>query len=797
MVRKLMWAAGRLLAGFCVAVAGVVAGFAGSVDVAEESLMPTREMREETIYMVRCMEELHLEHKNLSLLDNRAIMLDYLEELDQMKMIFLQGDVNAFVKKFAPTLDIFVSGGSLMPAFNIFDKFRAMAYVRIDWILDRLGRPFDFSKDEVFQSKRKDCGWPQTQEEADVLWEKRLKFEILNEAIGLTKSSEKKKQGTGDGEVAEEPGKGIDVPPAAGNEGVDKTADGDGAYSEDAVKTTLAEATKNIKRRYESWKRSCKDSDSWVVQEMFLNSISKMYDPHTSFLSKDSFDDFTIHIHNSLIGIGAELRDEDGICTINRLTPGGPAQLSGEIKAGDKIVAIAQGDDGDFVDIVGLRLYKTVKLLRGQKNTVVRVKLETVTGDAKVVRLVRDTIKINATRASARYFELERGGKTVRIGMIELPSFYGDGNKNSDDYAYADRDVEILLEALKARGIDGLVLDLRQNGGGLLDQAILITGLFITTGPVVQVKDSFGRIEKLYDNDKKVAWDGPLVILSSSMSASASEILIGALKDHRRALIVGAEATYGKGSVQVALDMNTMFHSLSDKKNLGAAYVTVQKWYLPTGTSTQLKGVPADITLHSLDECFHRREADQPHALGWDMVPPAEFDDDNIGGVTDSLVETLRERSRARQDTLEEFRILRERIDHFDAIVNRNEIPLKISTRLGEKRREERFRKGMDDRVEELEKTRGYPCQPIRLPDVVDQQDSPEDDRDRDDVDSIAIFDTNLRECLRITADWVTAIDGQKFTDGDGSDNGDGWVGRACNDDTGNDTRSGGCQKID
>jgi carboxyl-terminal processing protease len=393
--------------------------------------------------------------------------------------------------------------------------------------------------------------------------------------------------------------------------------------------------------------------------------------------------------------------------------------------------------------------------------------------------LVRDSVKLNATRASAKYFELEKDGNIVKLGVIELPSFYGDAGANNDQCTYANRDVKALIDLLKEKGVDGLILDLRQNGGGLLNQAILITGLFITTGPVVQVKDTFGKIEKLCDEDESIAWEGPLVVLSSSMSASASEILIGALRDHRRAVVVGAEATYGKGSVQVALDMNIFFNSLNGNKDLGAAYITIQKWYLPTGVSTQLKGVPADIKLSSLDKCFHKREADYPHALGCDAIPPVEFDEKSAKKmsewpVTESLIAVLNEQSKLRQESMEEFQILRERIEHFDGVVNQKEFPLKISTRLAEKKIEDDFNDAMSERVKILAEAQDYQCQKIRLPDIADDEDSSVKNKVKEDVDSIILFDTNLRECLRILTDWVVLFAPQKFTASPTSPPGDG-----------------------
>ncbi|MDR2776857.1 MAG: carboxy terminal-processing peptidase [Puniceicoccales bacterium] len=726
---------------------------ATSVAEVENSLFPTREMRAETIYMVRCMEELHLEHKTISLLDNRTIMIEFLSELDHGKMIFLQKDVDTLVKKFVPTLDIFISGGSLVPAFNAFEKFRTIFYGRMDWVFTRMDEGFDFSKDDFISLNRKDCNWPQTEEEADILWEKRLKFDVINEAMSLCKLNKSKNKNSGSFNETLMPVENF-------GKNIKETCNLPDQSTENGIENFLSEAIKNVKRRYENLRRTYKDFDAWVLQEMFLNSISKMYDPHTSFLSKDSFEDLSTHIHNSLIGIGAELRDENGECTIEKLMSGGPAKLSGEIKAGDKIIAVAQGDDGEFVDIVGLRLYKTVKLLRGKKGTVVRIKLETVSGDTKVVRLVRDHIKLNATRAKAKYFELKQGDNVAKIGVIELPSFYGDVNPNNEQCVYANRDIKTLLEMLKNKGIDGLILDLRQNGGGLLNQAVSIAGLFIKTGPVVQVKDSFGKIEQFYDENEDIAWGGPLIVLSSSMSASASEILIGALHDHRRAIIVGAEATYGKGSVQVALDMNTFFNSLGGNKDLGAAYITVQKWYLPTGVSTQLKGVPADIKLPSLDECFHKREADYPWALNCDTIPPIEFDYDsglesNRCYVTEDLISKLSEKSKTRQSSLEEFALWNKRIKHYDSVVNRKEFPLKIATRVVENKLEDAFNDEMNKEIKTLAKLKSYYYEDIILPDIVRDDNADTEEKPEEDIDGIIMFDTNLRECVRITADWI------------------------------------------
>lgn len=281
--------------------------------------------------------------------------------------------------------------------------------------------------------------------------------------------------------------------------------------------------------------------------------------------------------------------------------------------------------------------------------------------------------------------------------------------------------------------------------------------MFIKSGPVVQVKDSFGKVDNLADENDAIEWDGPLAILSSSMSASASEILIGAMRDHKRAIIVGADATYGKGSVQAALDMNLFFNALPKNKNLGAAYITVQKWYLPTGRSTQLKGVPSDIVLPSLDQCFHKREADYPHALNWDTVPPVSFDyeqaqEDMRCFVDDVLINKLNEMSLVRQKTLPEFDVMDMRIKRFDSAVNKKEMSLNILFRLQEKDDDDRQVAEITDIINQFKKEDDRRVESILLPDVDDES---QENNDKKDMDGIVMFDVNLNECLRIVRDWI------------------------------------------
>ncbi|MDR2436294.1 MAG: carboxy terminal-processing peptidase [Puniceicoccales bacterium] len=714
---------------FWITVGSVLPGQLEAISSGDTMIMPTREMRAETIYMARCMEELHYNHRDISLLDHREILSDYMAELDINHMIFLRKEVDDFIGRFSPTLDIFIGGGSLMPAFTIFDKYRRNSYSRLDWIADRLQCDWDFSSDDYYEPDRKKAEWPASQLESNVLWEKRLKYELLNEMMNSECRSP---------EACEE-----NRPMADGE--------------------ALAAAKNTIARRYENLRMALKDFDSWLIEEIFLNSLSHMYDPHSSFLSKTSLDDFNIVLSNSLVGIGAVLMDDNGTCIIKELYPGGPASLSKQLRVGDKILSVAQGVDGEFVDIVGMRLYKSVKLMRGEKGTVVRLKVQPIDsgpGGYKVVQLVRDEIHIMDARASGKLFTFNLNGREVRIGVISLPAFYGNDPNSSEQNADTTSDMHYLMGKLKERDIVGLVVDLRQNSGGLLEQAVSTSGLFIETGPVVQVRDSLGKIENLCDENATIEWDGPLIALTSSHSASASEIFVGALHDHRRAIIVGDPATHGKGSVQMILPMSKFFSSFHNRDTLGAARVTVQKWYLPTGNSTQLNGVLADIQVPSFEAYLPIRESDLPHALNCDSVPAAKFDYEARAKkfnyfVDPQLIEVLRGRSEQRKADLEEFKVLDERIARFRKTLNRD-VSLNLEKRRQEALAELQFKREIKAKLEELISKDDYGFEKIRLEN--DAEDTPKEVYDIKQDVAMPEFDVQLRECLRIMKDWFEIL---------------------------------------
>jgi carboxyl-terminal processing protease len=399
------------------------------------------------------------------------------------------------------------------------------------------------------------------------------------------------------------------------------------------------------------------------VLEIYLNSLAHVYDPHSDYLGAAQLKSFEISMKLSLFGIGAVLELSDGYCTIRELVPGSPAARSGALMPGDRIVGVAQAGK-EPVDVVNMPLTRTVELIRGPKGTLVT--LSVIPGSApdaaqKPVKLVRDEIKLEDQQAKARIEDLPKAkGGPLRVGVIEFPSFYAEMERSrSGERRSVTADVARLLERLKKEKIQGLVLDLRFNGGGSLKEAIDLTGLFIKEGPVVQTRGPEGAVEVESDPDDGVAYDGPMLVLTSRFSASASEILAGALQDYGRALIVGDSQTFGKGTVQNVLPLAKLMqqNDLKYSYDPGALKITISKFYRPSGASTQLRGVAADIVVPSLSDFNDVSESALKNPLPWDTVPPARFEP---SARVKPFVNALRERSAKRIAANKDFTALAE-----------------------------------------------------------------------------------------------------------------------------------------
>ncbi len=679
----------------------------------------TSGMRSETKWLVQSLERMHYLSKSVQSVDAEAFLERYMEAFDSNRLYFLAEDVEDLKERFVSPLQVYLRQGNLYPALEIFSVYRDRVLERVEFVFSRLKEDFDFHSDGFYGIDRSERDWPQDREAADALWERRLTFELLNRLLPALEDVE------------------------------------DEDFSE-AFDEALEDAIERVQRRYERLRDYVMDLEPYEVQEVYLSTLSRQFDPHSSFFSAESHEDFAIAMENQLIGIGAVLTDEDGYCTIRELIPGGPAAMSNEISPGDRVVAVAQGEEGEWVDVVDMKLRKIVRKIRGEEDSLVRLLIwpaeATDPSVQREVRIIREQVKLTENLAKARLFSVPGEDSSVLVGMVELPSFYGNGDGTSS----SSQDVGELIERMRDMGVEGIILDLRRNGGGLLNEAIRLTGLFITEGPVLQVRDHFGRVQKYSDDFGDFAWDGPLMVLVSRFSASGSEIVAGALRDYGRALIVGDPSTHGKGTVQGVF-----------QRSLGrsaAAKITVSQYYLPSGASTQEKGVSADIVIPSVTPLLPVGEADLENAMPWQTMDPMEFDRKAMQAafrsVSPGLIDTLRSRSLERQEELEEFAFLCERIDFVRQRQEAETISLNLEERLAERRLENEFwdrLEALADRVTkedyEYEELLLRRVEVNEIPEEVDENEASLDDMDP--VSGIGDLDIGLREGLRIMRDWV------------------------------------------
>jgi carboxyl-terminal processing protease len=632
----------------------------------------------------------------------------------------------------------YLEQGNLFPGFRIYNDYKSKVLVRLAWVIARLQKDFDLNTDATFVPDREKIPWPKDEKEADEIWEKRLTYDILAEVLAQ-----------------------IDL---GGDENSTEAENKTLLPETEKLAEFTKEARDRITKRYERWDKNIREFEASDVQEMYLTTLSQMFDPHTTFLNIKERDRFNQSMHNTFVGIGAVLTDEDGFCTIKELLPGGPAEACRELEPEDVILKVAQGD-GDFVEVVNMKLSKIVELIKGPKDTVVRlfVKPGKNPSDRNTVSITRDRIKLTANLASATIREVPapEGDRTFPIGVIELPSFYGAAP--GETKAKATDDLEELIGKLKDLGAEGIVLDLRRNGGGFLSEAVSLAGLFISRGPIVQVKSTDGKIRKKFDFNPKIAWEGPLALLVSRYSASASEIVAGALQNHKRALIIGDKATHGKGTVQSMIEMNAPYLYALKSNKRSAAKITIQKYYLPSGTSTQNVGVSADVPMLSINEFLPIGEADLPHAMEWDEIPgvnyrrPAEE-----FRIRPENSKQLLETSLKRQREKEEFIYLRKNVDWYKVKRDKKEFSLNLAKRLEQKTKDEDFTKELNEEMKELA-AKSFPARQVRL-DVVRGQDrrsrevrgeKVEEEGVAEKMEPATTLDIRLHESLRIVSDWI------------------------------------------
>ncbi|RYY75583.1 MAG: tail-specific protease [Gammaproteobacteria bacterium] len=549
---------------------------------------------------------------------------EYLKTLDSSKNFFLASDIAEF-DKYRKTFDDDFKAGKLANGFTIYNRFGERLndrLTRVITMLDDKKVQFNFDVEENFNSDRKDESWPANADAADKLWLQHIKASLLSSMLS---------------------GK------------------------------SLEESRTTLRKRYATQLRYFKQQTSEEVFSIIMNSLTTLYDPHTNYLSPDNSQNFATSMTNKFEGIGAELKTDEDYTKVARLIPASPAEKQGQLKPNDKIVGVAQGEKGEFEDIIGWRLTDVVKKIKGPKGTIVR--LEVIAADPtitehKIIPIKRDTIELEDQKAKKSVLNIKNGEQNLKLGVIDIPVFYG----NFDPASSIGRDVYRLIQELKQDNIDGLVLDLRENGGGSLPEAAILTNLFIDPGPVVQIRQSNNMISRDVRATTPAVYRGPLIVLINRFSASASEIFAGAIQDYGRGLVVGS-TTWGKGSVQSYMPI---------EKGEGNIKITQAKFYRVSGDSTQHRGVIPDIELPSLVNIKELGESSYENALPWDQIHAAPHETyNNISALLPALKPSHEERMKADPD----FVYLTKQAAFYEELNSKKVFSLKLSTRQQEQQK--------------------------------------------------------------------------------------------------------------
>lgn len=564
----------------------------------------------------------------------------YLEMLDPQRSYFLASDIESF-EGYRYVLDDALRKGNLEPAFHIFNRYQERLRERLSFVIESIENgleELDFATDETLETDRSESSWITDAESMDDLWTRRLKASVLSMRLN-------------DREL-------------------------------DDIRDTL-------ERRYRNRLSRAAQTNAEDAFQIYMNAVATSFDPHTQYFSPRTSENFNINMSLSLEGIGAVLRTEDEYTTVVRLVPAGPADKSSLLHPSDRIVGVAQEDE-DMVDVIGWRLDDVVDLIRGPAGS--KVRLDVVPAGSgpgaqpHQITLVREAVKLEEQSAQRRILEIERNGRQHKVGVIEIPTFYIDFKAlqaGDPEYKSTTRDVRRLIEELEAEGVEGIIVDLRNNGGGSLQEASALTGLFIKAGPTVQVRSASGRVDLFNDEGGDVAWDGPLAVLVNRLSASASEIFAGAIQDYQRGLVLGGQ-TFGKGTVQTLIPLNR-----------GQLKLTQAKFYRVSGQSTQHQGIIPDIEFPELFDQEKIGESTLSDALPWDVIRPTRFRREQSLAPMISMLET-RHQSRVEQDP--EFAYLNELVRRNREQASRTTISLNESQRRQEKADEEAWRVDLENR---------------------------------------------------------------------------------------------------
>jgi carboxyl-terminal processing protease len=620
-----------------------------------EDIKPTVAQYKAEELSTRILSNYHYRKTKLNDSLSSAIFDKYIDGIDHGRLYFLASDMTEF-EKYRYSFDDFLQKRELDVPFNMYNLFRKRYQERSEYIqtLLKTPKPFDFTVDESLNTDREKVAWAKSNDELNDTWRKYLKSEALDLKLA-------------------------------------------GKADSSLVKT--------MSDRYKNRDRGLGRIRTEQVFQMFMNAYAESLDPHTSYMAPTSADRFKQEMSQSVEGIGALLGEVDNYITIKEVIPGGPAFRGKQLKKEDKIIGVAQGDDGKFVDLVGWFVDDAVKLIKGAKGTVVR--LQILSADAlsstppKEIRLVREKIKLEDSRAKKEIVSVNSGNKDYKIGVIDVPLFYRDfegAQQKEKEFSSTTRDVQKIITELQAEHVDGIVIDLRNNGGGSLTEAVSLTGLFINRGPVVQVKEGQGEVEVQSDNDPTIAYNGPMAVMVNRFSASASEIFAAAIQDYKRGIIVG-EQTYGKGTVQTLIDLNQWVPKETDQ--LGQVKLTVAKFYRINGSSTQLKGVMPDLEMPTAFKVNEYGEGSQPSALPWDQIASSKYEATN--DINDKIVSQLREKHNHRLKTDEELKTLAKTMDEFKKAREDKTVSLLESKRKVERDEAEKKRAAMKQLGEDAE----------------------------------------------------------------------------------------------
>lgn len=702
----------RYAVGICLAVAvALVASAAWASPEAGKGaqddilLQPNFEQQYASNLATKFLTNYHYKDTRLDDELSGVIFERYLELLDPNRSYFLASDIQTF-NRYRESLDDALRHSDLLPAYDIFNVYRERVKQRVEYARERVQQPFDFTVDEDYLFNREDAEWALNSVELNEIWRRRVKNDYLR--LKLT----------------------------------DKEPE--------AIVETLLE-------RYDNLDRRISELNGEDVFQFFMNAFAQSIEPHTAYLSPRNSENFEISMSLSLEGIGALLGRESEYTTISRVVPGGPASQDGRLQPGDRITGVGQGQDGKIVDVIGWRVDDVVDLIRGPKHTIVNLQVlpeDANVGDPPaVIDIVRDEVKLDEQAAQAEVIEApivgEDGEKRqVKIGVIDLPVFYMDFNgraQNKPDYRSSTRDVRRLIGELEEQGVEGIVMDLRNNGGGSLLEATTLTGLFIDRGPVVQVRHSNGRISVEEDIDPGMAWGGPLVVLVNRYSASASEIFAAAIQDYGRGMVVG-ERTFGKGTVQSLLDLDDYAPS-ADEPSLGQLKLTMAQFFRVNGGSTQNRGVNPDIRFPSVGNPEDYGERALDRALPWTSIDPARF---NPEGDLASMVAVTDNMFRMRMSHDQEFSWLLSDIEEYNQQSEEVAVSLLESKRRADMERDEARREernGRDDQGDPLISEEDVLAE--STPEDADEGEEPFSGEEEEDEGP----DLLLREAARIAAD--------------------------------------------